>query len=536
MSLSESNSFEEELNVKLKEELKEEIIVLNHLQNMTNNDSEYYLPSPYELDEKSKEYEIERKNLIESFKRVKPGANGLRKLKNIPPYTYIKSIEKEKDNIKKVELFKKNCLNNYYKIESEKIHELEKIFSQSKLKVYLNNLNILSEDKIYSIYSKKEFIYKQSKLKIQIFDKIKFILLNEIELECDNDSHNNIKVIELDNKDLIIHYNKNDTSNINIYKYKDNTYVLFQTIKEYYSSKLCGDIIKKLSGNRFMFISSNQIKIYSLNENNIYDNILSDPNQKFKESNDEKNEKDIEKDDNIEIKDIDDNEDNSVHNEDNSVHNEDNSVHNDFDINYGEEIKDINIYKVDLNNFIFCILKTLENYYDDEGDEFCKNIYEPTLHIEYYYEIKRVAFNNSKLIKNSSIYCKEIKNKSNPKECIILKNKYFLIIIEGILHIYNINDMEELKRFKFLEVKEDKTNLVVIKNYDIYKWNCSDDNEFILNIEGNITLFKLYEEEKEKIGIKIITFSFFKRAKNLRKIDEKNNRFYRQFDKYILIF
>ena len=86
------------------------------------------------------------------------------------------------------------------------------------MKIYFNNLNILSEDKIYSIYSKKEFIYKQSKLKIQIFDKIKFILLNEIELECDNDSHNNIKVIELDNKDLIIHYNKNDTSNINIYK------------------------------------------------------------------------------------------------------------------------------------------------------------------------------------------------------------------------------------------------------------------------------------------------------------------------------
>ena len=76
----------------------------------------------------------------------------------------------------------------------------------------------------------------------------------------------------------------------------------------------------------------------------------------------------------------------------------------------------------------------------------------------------------------------------------------------------------------------------MIKNYDIHKWNCSDDDEFILNIEGNITLFKLYEEEKEKIGIKIITFSFFKRAKNLRKIDEKNNIFYRQFDKYILIF
>ena len=59
-----------------------------------------------------------------------------------------------------------------------------------------------------------------------------------------------------------------------------------------------------------------------------------------------------------------------------------------------------------------------------------------------------------------------------------------------------------------------------MKSNKIIKWNNINDDEFVLIINGNITLFKL--NDKSGINLEIIAYSYFK---NIIKFDEKNNRF-----------
>ena len=82
---------------------------------------------------------------------------------------------------------------------------------------------------------------------------------------------------------------------------------------------------------------------------------------------------------------------------------------------------------------------------------------------------------------------------------------------------------------------EKNTNLFTISNYDIYKWNCPDDNEFITDMNGNITLFKLYEKEKEILDLKIINYSYLKRYNKLIKMNE-DNQFCVQNEDHLLIY
>ena len=81
-----------------------------------------------------------------------------------------------------------------------------------------------------------------------------------------------------------------------------------------------------------------------------------------------------------------------------------------------------------------------------------------------------------------------------------------------------------MKKYTILEKGENNTNLYKIIKYDIYKWNCSDDDEFIINAEGNITLFRLLEKENEMVDLEIIGYSYIDNSNPLIKMNE-NNKF-----------
>ena len=115
------------------------------------------------------------------------------------------------------------------------------------------------------------------------------------------------------------------------------------------------------------------------------------------------------------------------------------------------------------------------------------------------------------------------------------KKKYLIIGINENLYIFSLKDGKQLKKYTLLEKGEKNTNLFIIKYYDIYKWNCADDNEFITNMSGNITLFRLYEKEKEIIDLKIINYSYLENNKKLIKMNE-DNQFFIQCDDGLLIY
>ena len=233
---------------------KEEIIVLTHLKEKNNIDSEN------NKFQNSIIYELHKKN------------------KNIK-----KELEETKEIIEKEVLQRKEKLKEesnklYYDIDEKKNNELKKYFETSdntipclKPKIEFKNLINLENGLICDIIENKCIIY----------DDKNYTKISEINLE------NKIKsVIGLDNKDLLF-----ETNEIIIYRFKDNNYSFLQELKvstkgDYLPQKrvtiaLCTGFeeidkeytflcVKKLSKNRFILLSNYGLKIYSLNENEIY--------------------------------------------------------------------------------------------------------------------------------------------------------------------------------------------------------------------------------------------------------------------------
>jgi hypothetical protein len=56
----------------------------------------------------------------------------------------------------------------------------------------------------------------------------------------------------------------------------------------------------------------------------------------------------------------------------------------------------------------------------------------------------------------------------------------------------------------------------------IEKWKCTDDNEFLLKLRGNVTLFKLEEKNENKIKLNVIAYSYFPKLGALNRINEEN--------------
>ena len=120
----------------------------------------------------------------------------------------------------------------------------------------------------------------------------------------------------------------------------DNVYLEypFKKIKE----------IQRFSGNRFMTISDNEMKIYSLNKNNLYEVIL--------------------------------------------YHSYNVDKKNNFNSN---EIYINCIYKIDINNFIICTM-TKSPHTNDDDVECVNNSYHYSPPKDYSYKIEKVTFDNKK--------------------------------------------------------------------------------------------------------------------------------------------
>ena len=111
----------------------------------------------------------------------------------------------------------------------------------------------------------------------------------------------------------------------------------------------------------------------------------------------------------------------------------------------------------------------------------------------------------------------------NFSDFIVLKNKYVIFMIENNLLVIDILKNNLIKKYTILYLNNDN-KLTELKNNKIIKWNNINDNEFVLIINGNITLFKL--NDKSGINLEIIAYSYFKNiSSNIIKFDEKNNRF-----------
>ena len=96
-------------------------------------------------------------------------------------------------------------------------------------------------------------------------------------------------------------------------------------------------------------------------------------------------------------------------------------------------------------------------------------------------------------------------------------------MIDNNLLIIDILKNNLIKKYTILFLNNDNKS-TELKNNKIIKLNNINDNEFVLIINGNITLFKL--NDKSGINLEIIAYSYFKDiSNNIIKFDEKGNRF-----------
>ena len=282
-----------------------------------------------------------------------------------------------------------------------------------------------------------------------IYDNVKFEILYKFESV-------NVYIISgilLDNNDLIL--NSNET--IYIYRLKNNNYTLYKTILEkdiykYLNYKL--KLIKKINENTFMIISSYGFKIYNKDKNNNYICIFT-------------------------------------------------YICDEISKNKILE----NVYKINKNEYILINIRKYESiehkFIKTEADELVLEKLE-IKNEDNNEDIKRDGSNEV----NDGFYTMEInffkelvfKNKYEKKELInytkfeclskyiILKNKYFLILIQDSLLILNLLNHRMKTYF--------------ITNGNIIKWNCPNDNKFLYIDLGNIILFELIDNNEIEDNIK----------------------------------
>ena len=106
---------------------------------------------------------------------------------------------------------------------------------------------------------------------------------------------------------------------------------------------------------------------------------------------------------------------------------------------------------------------------------------------------------------------------------ISFKEKYSIIKYGNNIIVLDLLKSKILKKYTILFYNDD--DKLIIDNFEIKKWNNINDNEFILILGGNITLFKLNDKSSE-INLEILAYSYFPNliGQYLKKIDE-NNRF-----------
>ena len=123
---------------------------------------------------------------------------------------------------------------------------------------------------------------------------------------------------------------------------------------------------------------------------------------------------------------------------------------------------------------------------------------------------------------------------------VVLKNKFFIIMVDKDIFFFNLETGKKIKRF---QIVVDNSCLM-----DIKKWDCTENDEFILIVNNNIILFKLIEENTSKINLNISNYAYFPELdikdneefilKGFKKINSQKNRFYIYNNKHndILIY
>ena len=402
---------------------------------------------------------------------------------------------KIKKNPKK-EIIEGKSIKLINEIDEQKIREIEKVFKNSKLKVYLSNPINLENGNICSI----------SKDTLKIYENKYFNKLYQIKTGIKI-----LSVIQLDNKDIIVFNSEEKKNTVYIYRLNDKNYFLFQTIKEdkkgyklkftytgisAYSKEYKVEMIKGISGNRFITISNYGFKIYSLNDNNKYSLIL-----------------------------------------------------------FEDHLEGIKyIYEIDYNNLIFCTENHVPEYMDERSynllliekiklisitkEQIDERLKQKNIGINNEAEYNRLkknieslqfSYNTKVLYKVKVLYNLYCGLENTLSEYIILKNKYLIIIVDSDIFIFDI-----IKEIRYKVLKEGIKNLYIDKY--IKKYN---DNEFIIIKNKKISLFQFNEiiqNEKTEIELKIIAYSTFpNNMKNLININEEN-RLYRQEKDYILLY
>ena len=113
---------------------------------------------------------------------------------------------------------------------------------------------------------------------------------------------------------------------------------------------------------------------------------------------------------------------------------------------------------------------------------------------------------------------------------IILKNKYFMMMADNYLFVFNLQLGILSKIFTILI--EGEKSLYIEKDIKIQRWNSKEENEFILLLKGNLLLFELTKKEE----LKILNLSYFPNINNLKKINDKENTFYEIKSDSLLIY
>jgi hypothetical protein len=404
-------------------------------------------------------------------------------------------LENKEENLSK---------NQYYKIEDKKLGELEKVFKQIKTKIKLD-FNFTRFFKSETIFDIKK---KENKNFCLIYDRKNFSKRIEIEIPAPF-----ILVEKLDNKDLIFLTSNENNYELLIYRLnqgqndENKGYFLCQKIKEtiegyeikynYKRNRMFGKkekadpityklfYVKVISGNRFFSVSNYGFKMYALNEKKEYELVLLEPYDKI-----------------------------------------------DF------------IYEIEANKFIFGV-----NIRKVEGYGFCGNAY--TCYYNFFLnkvelkDIGKIKNNNNLKLKenlNFSVNSKTMfkynystslvrDTKIEFSDFISIKNKYFLIMLKKNILIFNMENGKEIKRF---EINVDGYRYF---RTDIKKWDCQENDEFIMTVNNNVILFKLNEENSSEISLNILKYGYFPELcfenienrrifKKLKKIKGKKNRFY----------
>ena len=168
------------------------------------------------------------------------------------------------------------------------------------------------------------------------------------------------------------------------------------------------------------------------------------------------------------------------------------------------ELKDIDKIKNKSNNPHLSNLKVEEKL---KFSVISKTMFEDNFSFPYMYDIK--------------IYFSDF---------VSLKNKYFIIMLKKSILIFDMEIGKEIKRF---EVNVDGSRYF---ETDIKKWDCPENDEFIMIVNNNVILFKLIEENSS-ISLNILNYGYFPELcfketkdrtilKNLKKINGEKKRFY----------